>query len=206
MSPRELDRQFARTPTRSASSPRARPSPWSPSTSCSAITPPTEYPELQAIAQLLADWAQQEFGWDHHLIALGASNIGRVGDPLFEAFTSTCLAPAPQLAGLPHTFFDDPGAGHFYDQLAWFTKGRRHRPVLIFEAGAGGQTLNLPLRAGQRGSIAASAAALIRAPNAAASLRAATSARPTRSLPRPWPSRTLKIRTRVLPPSRACRS
>ncbi len=45
----------------------------------------------------------------------------------------------------------------------------------------------------------ASTAALIRCPNAFASLRAAPRAKPTRSLPTPWPSRTLKIRTRVVP-------
>ncbi|MGW6908260.1 endonuclease/exonuclease/phosphatase family protein [Streptomyces sp. NPDC054940] len=58
-------------------------------------------PELRAIAQWLAGWAEQEFGWDHNLIALGDCNVDRVGDPLIEAFTSTGLVPTPQLAGLP---------------------------------------------------------------------------------------------------------
>ncbi|MYT03197.1 MULTISPECIES: endonuclease [Streptomyces] len=80
-------------------------------------------PELKAIAKWLAGWAEQEFGWDHNLVALGDFNIDRVGDPLFEAFTSTGLTPAPQLADLPRTIFDKPGAAHFYDQIAWFTKG-----------------------------------------------------------------------------------
>ncbi|MEU6708086.1 endonuclease/exonuclease/phosphatase family protein [Streptomyces wuyuanensis] len=101
-------------------------------------------PELRAIAQWLASWAEQEFGWDHNLIALGDFNIDRADDPLFEAFTSTGLVPAPQLAGLPRTVFDDPGAEHFYDQIAWFTKGQKHRPVLTLETGDGGQVDFVP--------------------------------------------------------------
>ena len=53
--------------------------------------------ELEEIAGWLARWAEQEFGWHHNLIALGDFNIDRVGDPLFEAFTSTGLTPAPAL-------------------------------------------------------------------------------------------------------------
>ncbi|WP_369265180.1 endonuclease/exonuclease/phosphatase family protein [Streptomyces sp. R35] len=95
-------------------------------------------PELAAIAQWLAGWAEREFGWDHNLIALGDFNIDREGDPLFDAFTSTGLTSAPQLEGLPRTIFDKPGAAHFYDQIAWFTKGQQHRPVLRLEVVAGG--------------------------------------------------------------------
>ncbi|MFF7445459.1 MULTISPECIES: endonuclease/exonuclease/phosphatase family protein [unclassified Streptomyces] len=95
-------------------------------------------PELRAIAQWLASWAEREFGWDHNLVALGDFNIDRAGDPLFQAFTSTGLVPAPFLDGLPRTIFDDPGAEHFYDQIAWFTKGQQRRPVLTLEARTGG--------------------------------------------------------------------
>jgi endonuclease/exonuclease/phosphatase family metal-dependent hydrolase len=107
-------------------------------------------PELRAIAQWLAGWAEQEFGWDHNLIALGDFNIDRAGDPLFEAFTSTGLVPAPPLAGLPRTIFDDPGAEHFYDQIAWFTKGQKHRPVLTLEALSGGHIDFVPELRGER--------------------------------------------------------
>ncbi|MBK6014169.1 endonuclease/exonuclease/phosphatase family protein [Streptomyces sp. MBT53] len=96
-------------------------------------------PELKAIAQWLARRAEQEFGWDHNLIALGDFNIDRVGDPLFEAFTSTGLTPAPHLPGPARTIFDTPGAEPFYDQIAWLTKGQKRRPVLNLEAVAGGQ-------------------------------------------------------------------
>ncbi|WP_433570210.1 endonuclease/exonuclease/phosphatase family protein [Streptomyces sp. CA-251247] len=101
-------------------------------------------PELRAIAEWLAGWAEREFGWDHNLIALGDFNIDRAGDPLFEAFTSTGLVPAPELEGLPRTIFDDPGAEHFYDQIAWFTHGQERRPVLTLDAVGGGHVDFVP--------------------------------------------------------------
>ncbi|PWI13190.1 endonuclease [Streptomyces sp. Act143] len=145
----ELDRQFARTPYAVSFL-------WREQTFILVTLhvrfggPPADrVPELRAIARWLADWAEREFGWDHNLIALGDFNIDRVGDPLFEAFTSTGLVPAPQLAGLPRTIFDDPGAGHFYDQIAWFTQGGQNRPVLTLEAGAGGQVDFVPQLQGE---------------------------------------------------------
>ncbi|WP_369228901.1 endonuclease/exonuclease/phosphatase family protein [Streptomyces sp. R21] len=134
-----LDRQFARTPYAVSFLASGQ--------TFTLVTLHVDYghtaadrvPELQAIAKWLASWAEQEFDWDHNLIALGDFNIDRVGDPLFEAFTSTGLTPAPQLADLPRTIFDKPGAAHFYDQIAWFTKGQQQRPVLNLQAVAGGQ-------------------------------------------------------------------
>jgi endonuclease/exonuclease/phosphatase family metal-dependent hydrolase len=101
--------------------------------------PADRAPELTAIARWLADWAEQEFGWDHNLIALGDFNIDRAGDPLFDAFTSTGLTPAPPLAGLPRTIFDNSATPHFYDQIAWFTHGQKNRPVLTLTCAGGGQ-------------------------------------------------------------------
>lgn len=134
-----LDRQFARTPYAVSF--------LSSGQTFTLVTLHVNYgkkaaervPELKAIAKWLASWAEREFGWEHNLIALGDFNIDRHGDPLFEAFTSTGLTPAPQLDGLARTIFDKPGAEHFYDQIAWFTKGQKHRPVLRLEAVAGGQ-------------------------------------------------------------------
>ncbi|EPH41037.1 endonuclease/exonuclease/phosphatase family protein [Streptomyces aurantiacus] len=134
-----LDRQFARTPYAVSF--------LSSGQTFTLVTLHVNYgkkaaervPELKAIAKWLAGWAEREFGWEHNLIALGDFNIDRHGDPLFDAFTSTGLTPAPQLDGLPRTIFDKPGAEHFYDQIAWFTKGQKHRPVLRLEAVAGGQ-------------------------------------------------------------------
>lgn len=79
--------------------------------------------ELRAIARRLADFAAEVANWGHNLIALGDFNIDRAGDPLFEAFTSTGLAPPPGLNEVPRTIFDKPKKRHFYDQIAWFGSG-----------------------------------------------------------------------------------
>jgi endonuclease/exonuclease/phosphatase family metal-dependent hydrolase len=67
-------------------------------------------PELKAIADWLAAWAEREFSWDQNLIALGDFNIDRRDDPLYQAFTSTGLTPAAPLLGLRRTIFDTPQA------------------------------------------------------------------------------------------------
>jgi endonuclease/exonuclease/phosphatase family metal-dependent hydrolase len=87
-------------------------------------------PELEAIAEWLAEWAETEYSWNHNLIALGDFNIDRKDDPLYQAFTSTGLTPAPGLDGLPRTIFDKPTTPHYYDQIAWFTADQKHRPIL----------------------------------------------------------------------------
>lgn len=89
-------------------------------------TPSDRVGELTAIAQWLAGWANEAAEWGHNLICLGDFNIDRKDDPLYQAFTSTGLTPPPVLNDVPRTIFDTPGAGHFYDQIAWFvdeTKG-----------------------------------------------------------------------------------
>ncbi|MCW2571893.1 MAG: hypothetical protein JWO88_1951 [Frankiales bacterium] len=82
--------------------------------------------ELTGIAQWLDRWAKQHDVWGGNLIALGDFNIDRVGDPLYQAFTSTGLRPPAPLNLVPRTVFDDPDPAaapdhrHFYDQIAWF--------------------------------------------------------------------------------------
>ena len=94
--------------------------------------------ELTALAQWLGDWAKTEEDWGNNLLALGDFNIDRAGDPLFEAFTSTGLTPPAELNDVPRTIFDQPGTGHFYDQIAWFT-GTGGIPALTLQyTGAGG--------------------------------------------------------------------
>ena len=95
-------------------------------------------PELKAIAEWLAAWAEREFSWDQNVIALGDFNIDRKDDPLYQAFTSTGLTPAAPLVGLRRTIFDTPQAPHYYDQIAWFTKGQAKRPVMNLDCSAGG--------------------------------------------------------------------
>jgi endonuclease/exonuclease/phosphatase family metal-dependent hydrolase len=73
--------------------------------------------ELWAIAEWLADWAQEENSWDHSLIALGDFNID--GGHMYEIFTRTGLRTPTELEEVPRTIFG-PSPGKFYDQIAWF--------------------------------------------------------------------------------------
>lgn len=85
-------------------------------------------PELKAIARWMKDWAAQSNRWHHNLIVLGDFNIDRKGDDLWQAFTSTGLEVPVQLNQVPRSIFASPGEAElekFYDQIAWFTKGKR---------------------------------------------------------------------------------
>ena len=93
--------------------------------------------ELQAIAERMAGFAGEVANWGHSLICLGDFNIDRQGDPLFDAFTSTGLTPAPGLDVVPRTIFDDPQAHHFYDQVAWFTDPQRGPALPLACTGSG---------------------------------------------------------------------
>jgi hypothetical protein len=100
--------------------------------------------ELREIAAWLARWAREERHWNQNLIALGDFNIDRRGDPLFEAFTSSGIEPAPQLNEVPRTIFGDPGESKFYDQIAWFVDEARG-PMLTIQASAAGSFDFVPL-------------------------------------------------------------
>ncbi|HSG98701.1 MAG TPA: endonuclease/exonuclease/phosphatase family protein [candidate division Zixibacteria bacterium] len=91
-------------------------------------TPEDRIPELEAIAEWLADWARKLKGYGkeghgHNLLALGDFNIDRVGDELYDAFTSTGLFTPEDLDLAPRTITSNPlqpEKNHHYDQIAWF--------------------------------------------------------------------------------------
>jgi len=112
--------------------------------------PGDRIPELKVIASWLADWAEREYGWDQNLIALGDFNIDREDDPLYQAFTSTGLTPAPPLTGLRRMIFDELDTPHYYDQIAWFTRGQKKRPVLNLDCTGGGSFDFVPELRGER--------------------------------------------------------
>jgi endonuclease/exonuclease/phosphatase family metal-dependent hydrolase len=112
--------------------------------------PGDRIPELKEIASWLADWAEREYGWDQNLIALGDFNIDREDDPLYQAFTSTGLTPAPPLTGLRRMIFDELETPHYYDQIAWFTRGQKKRPVLNLDCTGGGSFDFVPELRGER--------------------------------------------------------
>lgn len=103
--------------------------------------PENRVKELKTIARWLADWAEEEDAWDHDLIALGDFNIDRIGDPLYQAFTSTGLFTPPALNDVPRTIFSEPDDDEddekFYDQIAWFTN-EAGQPKLSMQYGTAG--------------------------------------------------------------------
>lgn len=97
-------------------------------------------PELAGIAAWMAAWAAQASRWHHNLLVLGDFNVDRRGSPLWQAFTSTGLTVPDALHAVPRTVFSDPDAADtdkFYDQIAWFVRGREALIDLTF-ASAGG--------------------------------------------------------------------
>jgi len=85
-------------------------------------------PELQGIADWMAAWAQRSNRFHHNLIVLGDFNIDRQGSAGYEAFTARGLTVPEVLINQRRTVFDDlddPDDDAFYDQIAWFTRGRR---------------------------------------------------------------------------------
>ena len=103
--------------------------------------------ELREIAAWLAGWAKHEREWNQNLVALGDFNIDRRGDPLYDAFTSTGLRPAPALNDVPRTIFDDPEEAKFYDQVAWFVE-KGSGPVLTLVSTAAGSFDFVPILQG----------------------------------------------------------
>jgi len=91
--------------------------------------PKDRVPELTAIADYMAKWARDINSWGQNLIVLGDFNIDRLGDPLYQAFTSTGLRTPPELDLVPRTIFGNDKSQHFYDQIAWFT-GEGGSPAL----------------------------------------------------------------------------
>ncbi len=93
--------------------------------------------ELQEIADWLAGWAKRTAeDYNQNLICLGDLNIAGKDDANFKALTSTGLEPPAELQGLSRTVFDDPDKPHYYDQIAWFNKGKHAKLTLNFEKDA----------------------------------------------------------------------
>ncbi|MBL8771233.1 MAG: endonuclease/exonuclease/phosphatase family protein [Phenylobacterium sp.] len=96
--------------------------------------------ELRAIARWLRNWAEQMDDYGQNLICMGDFNIDRRDDPLWQAFTSTGLTPAPGLERIPRTLsssLDKPDLGSFFDQIAWFqtVKGKPYLTLDFRQAG-----------------------------------------------------------------------
>lgn len=87
-------------------------------------------PELEAIAQWLAEWAADRNAWDHNLITLGDFNISSTNSRTYEAFTSTGLQIPKELHNVSRTLKQAPDETlKYYDQIAWFD-GEKGVPAL----------------------------------------------------------------------------
>lgn len=94
--------------------------------------------ELTALANWMADWAKRTARFNQNLMVLGDFNIDRRGDANFDAFTSTGLEVPAELNAVPRTIFGDgPNDRKFYDQIAWFTSGRKRQLTLEFVTAGG---------------------------------------------------------------------
>lgn len=85
-------------------------------------------PELKALAKWMAEWAKRSTKWHHNLLTLGDFNIDREHDELWKAFTSTGLTVPEDMRHIPRTIFadaDSPTTDKYYDQIAWFTSGKK---------------------------------------------------------------------------------
>ncbi len=100
--------------------------------------PAGRVPELKGIARWMADWAKQSNRWHHNLLVLGDFNVDRKGSELWQAFTDTGLTVPEELDAVPRTIFadpDDPTGDKFYDQIAWFTKGKKKLIDMTYHPG-----------------------------------------------------------------------
>lgn len=97
-------------------------------------------PELKGIAEWLYGWANQTNRYGQNLIALGDFNIDRRGDDLWKAFTSTGLAVPEDLNSVKRSIFTEDNVetlSKYYDQIAWFTKGKRIKLQMEYVKGGG---------------------------------------------------------------------
>lgn len=87
--------------------------------------PEERHPELKAIAEWMADWAEQVSEWEQNLIVLGDFNIDRHGSLLWQAFASTGLMVPNELDNVPRSIFAKEASNleKYYDQIAWFDTG-----------------------------------------------------------------------------------
>ncbi|WP_319773863.1 endonuclease/exonuclease/phosphatase family protein [Breoghania sp.] len=97
-------------------------------------------PELQGIAEWMADWADKTTTYGQNLIALGDFNIDRHGDDLWRAFVSTGLTVPAELHKTKRSIFardDDALLEKYYDQIAWFEGGGRRKLNMEYVTGGG---------------------------------------------------------------------
>jgi hypothetical protein len=101
--------------------------------------PESRHPELKAIAEWMADWAEELNEWEQNLLVLGDFNIDRQGQLLWQAFTSSGLIVPNDLESVPRSIFSTEAdrLDKYYDQIAWFETGGRRRLDMEYATGGG---------------------------------------------------------------------
>ncbi|WP_258064579.1 endonuclease/exonuclease/phosphatase family protein [Arthrobacter sp. ZGTC131] len=79
-------------------------------------------PEVTAFAQWMRAWADRRNDRNHNLMVLGASTWTASGTRSTRRSWPPGFGPPTELNTVPRTIFDDSGANHFYDQIAWFSE------------------------------------------------------------------------------------
>jgi endonuclease/exonuclease/phosphatase family metal-dependent hydrolase len=88
-------------------------------------TPEVRTPEIARFAQWLREHAEDPDEFNRNMVALGDFNIDKQGDANWNALVvEGGLSPPDELLTLPRTLGETKDKHSFYDQLAWFNKGK----------------------------------------------------------------------------------
>jgi endonuclease/exonuclease/phosphatase family metal-dependent hydrolase len=95
-------------------------------------------PELARIASWFAAHADDPDDFNRNMIALGDFNIDRYDDPNWRAlFIELGLSPPDKLLEVPRTVGDTAAKHSFFDQIAWFNKGKGSALTLAYRDAGG---------------------------------------------------------------------
>jgi endonuclease/exonuclease/phosphatase family metal-dependent hydrolase len=88
-------------------------------------TPEVRTPEIARFAQWLREHAEDPDDFNRNMVALGDFNIDKHEDANWRALVvDGQLSPPAELMELPRTLGETKDKHSFYDQIAWFNKGK----------------------------------------------------------------------------------
>jgi endonuclease/exonuclease/phosphatase family metal-dependent hydrolase len=88
-------------------------------------TPEVRTPEIARFAQWLREHAEDPDEFNRNMVALGDFNIDKLDDANWRALVvDGSLSPPAELIDLPRTLGETKDKHSFYDQIAWFNKGK----------------------------------------------------------------------------------
>jgi exonuclease III len=88
-------------------------------------TPEVRTPEIARFAQWLREHAEDPDDFNRNMVALGDFNIDKHEDANWKALVvDGQLSPPAELMELPRTLGETKDKHSFYDQIAWFNKGK----------------------------------------------------------------------------------